>query len=451
MSPSTRRRVLHTLGAGFVAGAAGCATTGTTTTTTRTTATTETTPDATEATETTEETGPVATEEWRVESLDSPVRSLFLPNRPPSPETRGGPLYAVTESGQTARVAVADGTVEWTVDLTGVRPKTDSFVTTGADCFPVSDTRNRDTLRNYVDAVDSATGKRRWTFEAREFLTALGVVDGTLYLAGHYITAPPSELGPEQSAKGEGRLHAVDVATGAEQWRVSLPALQGAVVADHGLYATGRPEGTRSLRLHAFDLDGAERWTVETDAEEPPVPAVVDAGVVAGTPFGFGLYAPADGRVQWSVERWQGGADVVVALDDGRLAAGWAPVVTVGVDGSGERRMADRGEVVVPATPGTLYVATGTTAVASDRRAGGVRWRYDPANAKYVHVQAVLRGWLAVDTGIGRSRELVFLDEETGAVGGRLTAPGDFHAVVGLGEKLFVGTDASVYAYALSA
>ncbi|MFC7199615.1 PQQ-binding-like beta-propeller repeat protein [Halospeciosus flavus] len=450
MPPSTRRRVLHALGTGFAVGAAGCATTGTTSTTTRTTAET-TTSEPTETTETTDEPANFASEDWRVESLNGPVQAFFLPNRPPTPETLGGPLYTVTESGQIARIAVADGTVEWTVDLTGVQPDTDSFVTTGEHCFPVSDTRNQETLRNYVDAVNLATGERQWTFEAREFLTALGVVDGMLYLAGHYIKAPPSEIGPERSAKGEGRLHAVDIATGEEQWSSTLPALRGATVADHGLYATAWPEEASELRLHAFDLDGTERWVVGTGAETPHVPAVVEEGVLAGTASGFGLYASGDGDVRWRVQKWQSGAREIVVLDDGTIAAGWHPVVTVSQDGTVTHRLADRGMVVLPATPSTLYVVTGSSIIAGDRRSGGSRWRYDPEDAKYTHIQAIIREWVAVDKGVGRSQELLFLDEESGAVGGRLTAPGDYHDVVGLGEKLFVGTDAGVYAYVVNA
>lgn len=455
MRERPRRRVLQTLGGLVVGSAAGCTTTGETDAPTESVTTMDTsTPAETPTTERTDvpTPDPVATEAWTVDFSGGDVSGLQLPNRPRKPDTTGGPLYAATDAGTVANLGVATGEVRWRFSAAGETasyggPTVRQF---GRTVVVVSETRNQETLRNYVELVDSGSGDRRWVFEEREFLTPLGVVDDALYLAGEYIRAAPSELGPNQDPTGEGWLHAVDLASGEERWRTTVPSLINATVADHGIYANTTTDDSSEHRLVAFDRDGTERWRKRAGKHLLPEPVAVEDGVLASAHGdSAALFAP-DGTERWRLSAWERGPSQLAATSE-RLYVGSDPLVAISRAGTERWRVDSHGGVVRPIRDGrhrpTLYVAGGRQVGAIDPESGTKRWSFDPENAKYVHVQAVVDGGLVVDTGISPHRTFFLLDEVTGELRGDFSTERPYRTATAIASRLFAGAADAVYAF----
>lgn len=449
-----RRRVLQALGGLATTSVAGCAATDETppsgdSTTTTNAPTTSTSPSKTTDSSTPE---PIATEAWTVDSFDGDVKGLRLPNRPRKPNTTGGPLYAGTTSGTVANLSVATGDVRWQFSVAGelMLHGYPTIYTFGQTLLVVSDTRNRETLRNYVEKVDSASGDRQWTFEEREFLTPLGVVDDTLYLAGEYIKAPPQELGPNQDPAGEGRFHAVDPETGEEQWRTTVPSLVNATVARHGIYANVTSDTDASDHsLVAFDRDGTERWRKPAGMYHLPEPVTVDDGVLASVQYNSVASIAPDGTEQWRVSEWKGGPSQIEVTPK-RVYVGSEPLIAVSRTGSEHWRVDEYGGIVRPIRDQrrekTLYFEKGTQVGAINTEEGTKRWSFAPEDEKYVHVQAVVDEGLLIDTGIGRRRTFFLLDEITGDILGDFSTGKPYWNSTAVASRLFAGASNTVYA-----
>lgn len=461
-----RRRLLQAL-AGLTAGSvAGCAgdESGPPTSTRQSTVgsatsesvarTTDKTPSDDATTDETTQSDEIATEAWTVDSLDGDVEGLWLPNRPRRPNTTGGPLFAATNAGTVANVAVMTGEVRWTTTVLGDQsPHSHPTVhETGSSLLVVSQSWNEDTLRNYVERVAPETGDRQWAFEAREFLSPLGVVDDALYLGGEYMVAPPEELGPNRDPTGEGRIHAVDVATGEELWRTTVPSLIDATAASHGIYAYVAPEDEPSdHQLVAFDRDGTERWRTEAGRHHLPGPVAVDDGVLASVGAdAVAAFAP-DGTEQWRVSGWRYGPSEIEVTRE-RIYVGSDPLVAVSRSGTERWRLDDHGGVVRPIRDGTiedtLYLGGGTEVGAVEASEGTKRWSYAPEDEKYVHEQAVVEDGLLVTTGIGWDHEFVLLDEASGDVLGNFRTRNSYRAATTVASRLFAGASGGdIYAF----
>lgn len=402
------------------------------------------------ATESDEE---IAIEAWTVDSLDGDVQGLWLPNRPRRPNTTGGPLYAATDAGTVANLSVASGEIRWRTSVLGdLSPNGHPTVhETGSGLLVESHTWNDETLRNYVERVDPETGDREWAFEAREFLFPLGVVDDALYLGGEYMKAPPSELGPNQDPGGEGRLHAVDLATGEERWRTTLPSLIDATAAHHGIYAYVAPEDTPSdHELVAFDRDGTERWRTDAGRHQLPGPVTADGGVLASVGTDSVASLAPDGTERWRVSAWERGPSQIEVTSE-RIYVGSDPLVGVSRAGTEQWRLDDYGGIVRPirdqTREETLYFGGGTQVGAIDAAEGTKRWSFAPEDETYVHVQAVVENGLLVDTGIGWNREFVLLDEASGAVLGDFRTEKSYRSATAVASRLFAGTTGGIYAF----
>lgn len=459
MRQHPRRRVLQAVG-GLVAGStAGCSADDETpgddpASTDGATPTHDPTSTETPTTERTDTPTPdsVATEAWTVDSFDGEVRGLWLPNRPRKPDTTGGPLYAGTAAGTVTNIDVATGEVRWRFSAAGESARHDGPAVRkfGRSLFVVSDTRTEETLRNYVELVDPASGDRRWMFEEREFFTPLGVRDDTLYLAGEYIRAAPSELGPNQDPSGEGRFHALDLTTGEERWRTTVPSLVNATLADHGIYANATTDDPSEHRLVAFDLDGTERWRKLAGDHYLPEPVATNDGVLASVDGdSVALLAP-DGSERWRVSAWERGPSQLAATPE-RLYVGSEPLLGLSRTGAEHWRLDDYSSIVEPIRDGrlqqTLYFSKGQQVGAIDPETGAKRWSFDPENAKYVHVQAMVEGGLVVDTGIGPHRTFFLLDEATGEVRGDFSTAEPYWTATAVASRLFAGAGDAVYAF----
>lgn len=464
-----RRRLLQAL-AGLTAGSiAGCtgddpesatdATTtagGSTTTGTATTAST-TTPESTTEESTSEETTTetdveIATEAWTVDSLDGDVEGLWLPNRPRKPNTTGGPLYAGTTAGTVANVDVASGDVRWSASVRGdLTPSgSPSVHDVGGDLLVVSRTLTEETLRYYAELRHPDTGEREWTFGVREYLTPLGVVDDVVYLAGEYVRAAPSELGPNQDPTGEGRLHGVDIESGEELWRTAVPSLVNATAARHGIYANVTAEDGSDHELVAFDRDGAERWRTDAGKYHLPEPVAVEDGVVAATGAdSVASFAP-DGTERWRLSAWRRGPSEIAATPE-RLYVGSKPLIALSRSGDERWRLDGHGSIIRPIRDQrreeTLYFGGGTRIGAIDAGAGTERWSWAPDDEKYVHEQAIVDDGILVTPGIGPDREFVLLDEMGGHAVGEFRTPKSYTTATAVASRVFAGTSDGILAY----
>ena len=177
------------------------------------------------------------------------------------------------------------------------------------------------TERGNLYAVESETGRRRWT------------VDTTLATdRAPVVTREWLWFGTE-----DGTIHAVDPATGDPRWEASLPgslATAPAFDPDDGLLYVGHTAGVSALIPETGDV----RWTHETEGKPAGTPAVADSRkwdgprVYVGTDEETLLALEADsGEELWSVPTdgvVAGGPTVVedrervyVADDGGRLLA----------------------------------------------------------------------------------------------------------------------------------
>lgn len=459
--PSTRRRFLTLLG-GVVAGSlGGCSTTPGSTSPTPTASPPASPTDSPIPTDTAEPTetdsptpDPVASAAWTTDTLDGMVDSLWLPNAPRKPGTTGGPLYAGTDGGEIANIHVGDGTVRWRFSVEGElaqggHPTLTKF---GSELFVVSDTQTEDTLLSHLERVDPDSGDQDWLFEAREFLTPLGVVDDTVYVAGHHIKAPPHELGPNTDPAGEGRLHAIDATTGEERWETAVPNLSGAALARHGVYLTTDWEGDDSPidTLVAFNLDGTERWRAETGTVHLPRPVPTADGVLSGYGGdGVSMLTP-DGSERWHVNGWDRGPGQVEVTQD-RVYVGSDPIVALDRDGNERWRQPVHGSIVRSSPEDrmldTIYLERADSVTALSHDSGKRRWTWKPPDAKYVHVKAKAGDGILVTTGIGRMHELTMLGRQTGEPVGSFYTPMVHHSVESIASRVFIGSADTVYAY----
>lgn len=455
MTEHPRRRYLQLFTAVATATLSGCSSgdDSTDTATTQDTATDTATPTRPASGTATSTPDFTAAEAWSVDRLSGQVDTLLLPEVGPIDDP-AGPLYAATQAGEVARIAPPGGRHEWTVAMRGEELGYPPLAPVGDAVYAVSETFTDQRLANHVEALDPATGDARWTFEDRAFLRVLGVVDDLVVLAGEYILAHPEEIGPEEPIRGDGTIYGLDRATGEERWTVDVPGLRGTDVADHGVYALESPDdGAHQLSLRAVEVDGTERWRVDTGTVEPGAPLAADDLLLAGAAAGgdaergaVGRYDPADGSLMWTAGDWERGPDEL-ALQDGIIHAGSRPFLALGHQGFERYRVQGFGVPEVPATPESLYNGAGSHIPAVDRDVGEIRWRYRPEDYEYTHIRAVLADHVAVDRGIGPDSEVVLLGETSGEVVGTFETPGHYWGMVGAGRRLFAGVDSDVVAY----
>lgn len=395
---------------------------------------------------------PAAEELWTAGDFSGRVKTLQLPEVGPAEEP-AGPLYVTTNTGEMARIEPIEGRTRWSSTIQGEEEEAPPLLPAGDNLYAIGETYTEERLANHVEALDPTTGERRWVFGDRSFLEVLGVVKETVVLSGYYIEKSPYEIGPEESPRGDGILIGADRNTGEERWRVTVPNLHGADIASHGVYALEWYEPrTYLLTLHAFDIDGTERWSIDTGTGGPTAPLATDDLLLAGAGpdddtrrGGVGRYDPGDGSDIWTAGNWGRGPEDL-ALQDDSVLAGDHPLLALDRDGSQRYQLQDLTVPEVPGTSETLYQGAKPIR-AIDRSEGVVRWRYRPVKHDYVHIQTVLADHLAIDHGIGHNYEVVLLDEAEGNVAGTFETPDHYLGMAGAGHRLLIGVGNDVMAY----
>jgi|GEM_PF-6657549 len=154
---------------------------------------------------------------------------------------------------------------------------------------------------NFVYAVDTATGERRWRFQTGNSIRSTpAVADGTVYVSST-----------------DAAVYALSTDQGSEQWRVSLglPVHASPTPAGDSVYVGGR-----NGEVYALDAETGEiRWTFTTND-----PIYGSVAVVDGTVYGvnepgtvFALDAE-EGRPRWQT-RVEGNFDSAPVVADGML------------------------------------------------------------------------------------------------------------------------------------
>ncbi|MFQ3318486.1 MAG: outer membrane protein assembly factor BamB [Natronomonas sp.] len=203
-------------------------------------------------------------------------------------------LYVGSRTELTA-IALADGAVDWQVDLGAL---THGFTPAVADGTVVASARDLVGRQNVVDrggtpsltALDPKTGAEQWRFEIPISASPV-IADGTVFV-------------PLVDDSGTA-ISARDLATGEEQWRrdLSTPDVFAAPAVGEGLYVTTTGNDNGDSTLLALTRDGNMRWSLNLDGEVYKGPRVVaepdGETVFVGTDAGY-LYAVGDdGEPRW--------------------------------------------------------------------------------------------------------------------------------------------------------
>jgi len=332
----------------------------------------------------------------------------------------------------------------------------------------------------HVHAVDTTTGRRRWSFDTEGLLEPLLVAGGLVHVVGYIdklytldamtgekrweyptdqVHCKPIVAGGVLYAGGRKteRVYALDAATGQLRWEFPMGnGVSDPLVTWKGVVYVASLDET----LYALDADnGAKIWSFDPPGTGPFAPAVADGRVLfagrtaEGRPQLFAL-AYADGARQWAAgttgvplaqmvladsTAYYTGVDlerdeILYAFDTSTGHTEWEQLVgtdiLTGVTSDNNR---------------TLYTCSaGGVVTALDGRTGATRWKITPGGALSAPV-AVAGG--LVYTG-SEDHTVYALDAGTGAVrwahrtsGGIKTSP-----VVANGAVYVATEDGGLYA-----
>jgi len=215
-----------------------------------------------------------------------------------SPTVLGQTVYVGSGDGRMYALDRSTGNRKWAFDAANSIASTPA-VGGGAVYFGTRD--------GHFYAVDAATGKQRWKL-------ATGPVKPWAW--GHesgdvYTSSPAFVDGTLYFGAGDGRVYAVDAATGKEKWHGQT---EGRVRASPAVDASQVYAGSADGRVYAFDrASGATKWKFETEGVKlfsgnfgydrrtvQSSPAVANGAVYVGARDGW-IYAidAATGKERW--------------------------------------------------------------------------------------------------------------------------------------------------------
>ena len=279
-----------------------------------------------------------------------------------------------------------------------------------------------------------------WTFDAGGPIQSQAVVrSGCVYLVST-----------------DGVLHALDLATGLERWRVTLGARSYSSPTIAGvLILVGADDGMHALRID----DGTPAWTTATTGPVRGTAAVVDDLAISVSTTGqVSALDVHSGTPRWT-RQVESGGDTSVAAANGLAVFGLedGTVVALGVEDGSERWRTDIGDGGRVGTPtiadDKVFVVTldGGTAhhVASlDLATGHIAWRVPSPNDEAAYSPAVHNGLAIVGS---EDASVTAMDASSGAVEWHVSAPGVVEVVTALaGDSIYSGSNGGI-AFALDA
>jgi outer membrane protein assembly factor BamB len=139
---------------------------------------------------------------------------------------------------------------------------------------------------------------------------------------------------------------ALDLTSGKTRWsrRFGGPILGGVLVGRHLVFVgTGRPEG----RLHALDVaSGTERWTVRVGSVEAPTSLVRNTLLVLAARNQLLALDPATGKIRWR--------RALSSQSLGAIPVGDTAAIVIGFDSLTRVRLSDGKTMEQRAAPGTI-------------------------------------------------------------------------------------------------
>jgi outer membrane protein assembly factor BamB len=252
-------------------------------------------------------------------------------------------------------------------------------------------------------------------------------------------------------ASTDGVVHALDFATGAERWRMPLPAEVGAaspLAIDEGIVVADR-----AGNVHALDpATGHERWLAATGGPIAGAAALSGGRVVVATETGraFAL-DPATGLIAWQAPL-PGGVERSLAATDSVVYCGVSGGLLVALDSSDgspawQARVATGGVGGTPTIADDLvFVGAGLgsedretrTVVALDAATGTERWRFASPRGEDMHAPAVLDGRAYI---AGKDATVTAVDVLTGRVAWTATTAAPIDALPSIwATTLYVAT-----------
>jgi len=305
-----------------------------------------------------------------------------------SPTVLGQVVYVGSGDGHLYALDRATGTRKWVFDAHN--PIFSSPAVGGGAVF-------FGTRDGQYFAVDAATGKQRWAFTTGRLLAwPWGHESGDVY-----TSSPAFDQGTVFFGAGDGRVYAVNAATGKEKWHAQT---EGRVRASPAVDAPRVYVGSADGRVYAFDrATGALKWKFETEGVRlnsgdsgfdrrtvQASPAVANGTVFVGARDGWIYALDAErGTEKWRFDHKVSWINTSPAIDQGVVYAGSSDAQFVqALDASTGKELWRTKTGVTwssPAVTGTMiYVGDGAGRVnAIDRKSGTLLWSFRTASTVY--------------------------------------------------------------------
>jgi len=246
-------------------------------------------------------------------------------------------------------------------------------------------------------AIDAATGRERWTFATGPLVAwPWGHESGDVY-----TSSPTFEQGTVFFGAGDGRVYALNAATGKEKWHAQT---DGRVRASPAVDASRVYVGSADGRVYAFDrATGATKWRFETEGVKlrsgdfgfdrrtvQSSPAVANGTVFVGARDGW-IYAidAEKGSEKWRFDHKVSWINTSPAVVDGVVYAGSSDAQFVqALDAATGKELWRTKTGVTWSSPGIagdmIYVGDGAGRVnAIDRKSGELRWSFRTGSTVY--------------------------------------------------------------------
>ena len=282
-------------------------------------------------------------------------------------------------------------------------------------------------------AVDAATGRQRWKLTTGALMPwPWGHESGDVY-----TSSPAFVDGIVYFGAGDGRVYAVDAASGRERWRAQTGGrVRGSPAVDDARVYVGAADG----RVYAFDrATGAERWRFETEGVKlksgdfgydrrtvQSSPSVSNGTVFVGARDGW-IYAidAASGRERWRFDHKISWINTSPAVLDGVVYAGSSDAQFVqALDAASGRELWRTTTGTTWSSPSiagdVVYVGDGQGRVhALDRKSGKALWSFRTGSTVHssptpagdlVIVGSTDAGVYALRTGTTAVHRAVFFD-----------------------------------------
>ena len=305
-----------------------------------------------------------------------------------SPSVLGQTVYIGSGDGRLYALDRTTGAKRWAFDAGNPIPSSPA-VGDGAVFFGTRD--------GQYFAVDAATSRLRWKIATGPLMPwPWGHESGDVYMS-----SPAYADGTVYFGAGDGRVYAVDAATGKTTWHAQTA---GRVRASPALDASRVYVGSADGRVYAFDRStGATRWTFETEGVKlnsadfgfdrrtvQSSPAVANGTVFVGARDGW-IYAldAATGVEKWRYDHKVSWINTSPAVVDGVVYAGSSDAQFVqAIDAATGKEVWRETTGVTWSSPAVtgevVYAGDGAGRVnAIDRRKGKLLWSFRTGSTVY--------------------------------------------------------------------